>query len=80
MDGNEHSVNGVNVSVAFGPDLSHPYIISFGLRANLRLANAIKPFSKIEMAGIRGRVDVIQTHPLMLSRDTESLVTCGIMP
>lgn len=80
VDGVAYPVDMMGIAIAFGPDLSHPWIISFNLNANTELFNALKPNCLVEVDSITGKVDIVHTHPFALAHFTDYLVQCGLMP
>lgn len=80
MDGVSYPLDKVNVSIAFGGDLSHPYTIDFGMKANGAAYDAIKPGCVVEVGGIKGVVDIVNTNYFVLSVGSDALVTIGVTP
>lgn len=78
-DGERYSLANVQVSLAFGGDLSHRWLLHFSRRQNETALAAIKQGEVIEVDGHAGTVDIVQLHPMQLARDTDHLVVVGIM-
>lgn len=78
VDGVGYPLDQANISIAFGGDMWHPYMISFTREANKAAKEAIRKGCIVEFDRIKGVVEAVNINQFMVVGINDDLVTVGV--